>query len=99
MSRVRIPSPAPVIRFTCKSLELALEPVSSSREIISAAIAEFGPSLAVLSSFQREDVVVTDLVLKAAPATRVLTLDTGRVPPSTNQIIAQIERRYSVTVE
>jgi phosphoadenosine phosphosulfate reductase len=76
-----------------------LEPLSSSREIISAAIAEFGPSLAVLSSFQREDVIVADLVLKTAPSTRILTLDTGRVPPSTNQIIAEIESRYSITVE
>jgi phosphoadenylyl-sulfate reductase (thioredoxin) len=76
-----------------------MEPVASSREIISAAIREFGASLAVLSSFQREDVIVTDLVLKAAPHTRILTLDTGRVPPSTNQIIAEIESRYSIAVE
>ncbi len=65
-------------------MERALEPVAASREIVSAAIREFGASLAVLSSLQREDVIVTDLVLKAAPRTRVLTLDTGRVPPSTN---------------
>src|SRR5580700_4437236 len=101
MSRVRIPSPAPVILSFSNIVrqEIPLEPLSSSREIISAAIAEFGPSLAVLSSFQREDVIVTDLVLKTAPSTRILTLDTGRVPPSTNQIIAEIERRYSITVE
>jgi phosphoadenylyl-sulfate reductase (thioredoxin) len=80
-------------------LELALEPVASAREIVSAAIGEFGTSLAVLSSFQREDVIVTDLVLKAAPRTRVLTLDTGRIPPSTNKIVAEIEARYSIAVE
>ncbi len=55
--------------------------------------------LIVLSSFQREDVIVTDLVLSAAPATRILTLDTGRVPPATDQIIADVERRYSIAVE
>jgi phosphoadenosine phosphosulfate reductase len=103
MSRVRIPSPAPIIKFAGRKvrlfLELALELLASTREIVSAAIREFGPSLAVLSSFQREDVIVTDFVLKAAPRTRVLTLDTGRVPPSTNQIIAQIESRYSIVVE
>jgi phosphoadenosine phosphosulfate reductase len=103
MSRVRIPSPAPIIPFigqkACLYLEPALELLASTLDIVSAAIREFGPSLAVLSSFQREDVVVTDLVLKAAPHTRVLTLDTGRVPPSTNQIIAQIENRYSIAVE
>ncbi len=76
-----------------------MELLESTREIVSAAIREFGPSLAVLSSFQREDIVVTDLVLKAAPHTRVLTLDTGRVPPSTNQIVAEIESRYSIAVE
>jgi phosphoadenylyl-sulfate reductase (thioredoxin) len=76
-----------------------VNPISTAREIVAAAVAEFGPSLAVLSSFQREDVIVTDLVLNTAPATRVLTLDTGRIPPATNQIIAEIERRYSIAVE
>lgn len=76
-----------------------MDPVASSREIVSAAIDEFGISLAVLSSLQREDVIVTDLVLAAAPRTRVLTLDTGRVPPSTNKIVAEIEARYSIVVE
>ena len=98
MSRVRIPSPAPIIHFLKAGHPLDLV-VQAAREIVAAAIAEFGSSLAVLSSLQREDVIVTDLVLEASPRTRVLTLDTGRVPPSTNQIIAAIEDRYSITVE
>jgi phosphoadenosine phosphosulfate reductase len=76
-----------------------VEPVASAREIVAAAIREFGPSAIVLSSFQREDVIVTDLVLNAAPSTRILTLDTGRVPPATDRIIADVERRYSIGVE
>ena len=76
-----------------------MEPLASARETIAAAVEEFGSSLAVLSSLQREDVIVTDLVLKAAPGTRVLTLDTGRVAPATNQIIDAIERRYSIRIE
>jgi phosphoadenylyl-sulfate reductase (thioredoxin) len=75
------------------------EPLKAAREIIAAAIQEFGSSLAVLSSLQREDVIVTDLVLQAEPKARVMTLDTGRVPPSTEQIIADIEKRYSITIE
>ena len=78
---------------------MSVEPVASAREIVAAAIREFGSSLIVLSSFQREDVIVTDLVLSAAPATRILTLDTDRVPPATNLIIADVERRYSIAVE
>src|SRR5437879_1211486 len=98
MSRVRIPSPAPfilLIRMKAEHSEL----LALSREIIATAIREFGPSLAVLSSFQREDVIVTDLVLSVAPTTRVLTLDTGRIPAASYQIIAEIERRYSIAVE
>jgi phosphoadenosine phosphosulfate reductase len=75
------------------------EPVAAAREIVSAAIREFGNSLTVLSSLQREDVIVTDLVLQSAPGTRVMTLDTGRVPPSTEQIIAEIEKRYGISIE
>jgi phosphoadenosine phosphosulfate reductase len=76
-----------------------VEPVASAREIVAAANREFGSSLIVLSSFQREDVIVTDLALSVAPKTRILTLDTGRVPPATNQVIAEVEQRYSISVE
>lgn len=76
-----------------------MDPAASAREIVAAAVAEFGSSLIVLSSLQREDVIVTDLALTASPRMRVLTLDTGRVPPATNQIIGEIERRYSIAVE
>src|SRR6202012_296350 len=100
MSRVRIPSPAPIVQSTVLTKESNhLEPVTSARDIVAAAISEFGSSLIVLSSFQREDVIVTDLVLNAAPGTRILTLDTGRVPKATDQIISEVERRYAITVE
>jgi phosphoadenylyl-sulfate reductase (thioredoxin) len=70
----------------------------SARQTVASAIREFGSGLAVLSSFQREDVIVTDLVLSAAPGTCVLTLDTGRLPVATLQMIEAVERRYSIRV-
>ncbi len=73
--------------------------VNSSRDIVAAALKEFGSSLAVLSSLQREDVIVTDLVLEQAPGTRVMTLDTGRVAPATLEMIDAIEKRYGITIE
>ncbi len=102
MSRVRIPSPAPItISNSVHNLRKpdSVEPVASAREIVAAAMREFGSSLIVLSSFQREDVIVTDLVLSASPSTRVLTLDTGRVPEATHRIVAEVERRYAIAVE
>jgi len=77
---------------------VASSPVLSASAIIDAAVREFGPSLAVLSSFQREDVALIDLVLRAAPATPVFTLDTGRIPPATDRIIDAIEKRYAIAV-
>lgn len=76
-----------------------MDPVAAAREHVARAIAEFGPRIAVLSSLQREDVAVTDLVLTLCPTARVLTLDTGRVPPATDAVIAAVEQRYNVKVE
>ena len=38
------------------------------------------------------------MVLAVAPKTPVLTLDTGRVPPATDQIINAVEQRYGTKV-
>jgi phosphoadenosine phosphosulfate reductase len=71
----------------------------SARDIVAQAIAEFGNSLAVLTSFQREGMVIIDLVMQAAPQTPVITLDTGRLPATTFEIVSEVEKRYGITVE
>jgi phosphoadenylyl-sulfate reductase (thioredoxin) len=76
-----------------------VDPTASARDVVVAAFREFGSSLIVLSSLQREDVIVTDLALKASPTTRIVTLDTGRIPAGTNQVIREIESRYSIAIE
>jgi phosphoadenosine phosphosulfate reductase len=75
------------------------DPVAEARATIDAAIGEFGESLAVLTSFQREGVIILDLVMQAAPRTPVMTLDTGRLPAATFQMIDEVERRYGIAVE
>jgi phosphoadenosine phosphosulfate reductase len=66
---------------------------------VDAALSEFGGSLAILTSFQREGVVVADLVLQADPGIPVMTIDTGRLPESTLGIISTFEERYGLAVE
>jgi phosphoadenosine phosphosulfate reductase len=73
--------------------------LAEARRIIDAAIAEFGESLALVTSFQREGIVILDLLMQAAPRTPVMTLDTGRLPSATWQIIDEVERRYGIAVE
>jgi phosphoadenosine phosphosulfate reductase len=76
-----------------------LTPAVSAGEIISAAIEEFGASLAVLTSFQREGVIIIDLLRKIAPEIPIVTLDTGRLPAATYEAIGMIEARYGIRVE
>ncbi len=75
-----------------------MTPAESASAIVTAALAEFPASLAVLTSFQREGVVILDLVQKLAPETPVLTIDTGRLPEATHRMIAGIESRYGIEV-
>src|SRR5215831_16487937 len=105
MSRVRIPSPAPSAprnllhsREHPSSIDTTMSRIVEANRVIEAALREFG-SLAVLTSFQREGVAVLDLVQKAAPGTTVLTLDTGRLPQATFDMIRTIEERYGISVE
>jgi phosphoadenosine phosphosulfate reductase len=73
--------------------------VESAQRIIDSALREFSGKTSVVTSFQREGVVIVDMVQQAAPGTPVLTIDTGRLPEATFKMIASIERRYGITVE
>jgi phosphoadenylyl-sulfate reductase (thioredoxin) len=72
---------------------------ASARIHIQSAIEEFGGSLAVLTSFQREGMVIVDLTLKAGREIPVITIDTGRLPRETFEIISAVESRYGIRVE
>lgn len=67
--------------------------------LVLEAGAEFGSSLAIVTSLQREGVVMVDLALKALGQIRVMTIDTGRVPAGTLEMIDAIEARYGIQVE
>jgi phosphoadenosine phosphosulfate reductase len=71
----------------------------SAQKIVAAALEEFGGSLAVLTSFQREGVVIIDLAMQANPSIPVMTIDTGRLPAGTLEMISRIEQRYGISVE
>jgi phosphoadenosine phosphosulfate reductase len=67
--------------------------------VVEAARAEFGTSLVVLTSFQREGVVIVDLALQTDRSIPVMTIDTGRLPEGTHEMISRIEQRYGIGVE
>ncbi len=50
-------------------------------------------------SFAGESAVLVDLVARVAPEISMFTLDTGRLPEETYELIDEVRRRYGVEVE
>jgi phosphoadenosine phosphosulfate reductase len=58
---------------------------------------EYGPA-AFANSLGAEDMVLTDLILKHAPKIEIFTLDTGRLPAETYDLIRAIKDHYQFNV-
>ena len=71
----------------------------SATELLRKVLADFGQSFAIATSFQDEGMVLVDMAVKISPRARVLTVDTGRLPAATLDMIATVERHYGITVE
>ena len=57
------------------------------------------PRVAKASSFGAEDAVVMDIMLKVNPEFRFFTLDTGRLPQETYDIMDMVRKKYGVSIE
>lgn len=71
----------------------------SAPQLLQWAVATYGDRLALASSLGAEDVVLIDLLSRITPRPRVFTLDTGRLPQETYQLMEEIERRYQLHLE
>ena len=68
-------------------------------QLLAWAIERFGRRFAVVTSFQAEGMVVLDLARRVDPGVRVLTLDTGRLPEETFQVIEAVRTGLGLQVE
>lgn len=67
--------------------------------LLAWAVDRFGDRLVLVSALQAEGMVLLDLLHRIAPRIRVLTLDTGRLPEETHQLVDRIRFRYGIAVE
>ena len=90
------------------SLALSQEELSATTQKLLEASAEvvlawveqrFGARAAIASSFGAEDMVLIDLARTHAPSVRLFTLDTGRLPPETYEVMDVVRRRYGLEIE
>ena len=68
-------------------------------EVLGWALEKFGRQLGICSSFQAEGCVLIDMAWRIDPDVRVFTIDTGRQPEETYQLIDRIRDRYGIRTE
>src|SRR4051812_7004097 len=71
----------------------------SAEEVIADALGRFHPRMALACSFQKEEAVLLDMLLKAEPSARVFMIDTGVLFPETLETWRAVEDRYGIKVE
>ncbi|MBI3989631.1 MAG: phosphoadenylyl-sulfate reductase [candidate division NC10 bacterium] len=87
------------IRETVKGLRETFEG-KPAEEVLRWAVQEFSPGIALASSFGAEDVVLIHMLSQIVPRTcRVFTLDTGRLPQETYDLMEAIRDRYGLSIE
>ena len=79
--------------------DLAVLQGLSAEELVRWAVRMYGRRFAVLTSFQSEGMVVLDLACRVSPDVRVVTLDTGRLPPETYDMMESVRARYGISIE
>jgi len=72
----------------------------SPQDILAWALVEFGiPSVALASSMSAEDQVLTDMLWKQNKGAHIFTLDTGRLPQETHDLIQATMRKYGKALQ
>ena len=71
----------------------------SAEEVIEWALATYGRLIALSTSFQAEGMVILDIAHRIDPGVKVLTIDTGRLPQETYDLIDRVREHYDIPVE
>lgn len=68
-------------------------------QVIGWAQETYGSAFAVVTAFQPEGMILVDMAMRHDPKTRIVTVDTGRLPQETHDMIDTVRLRYGVTIE
>ena len=68
-------------------------------EVLRWAFQEFHPRLALITSFQIDGMVLLDMAWRINPEVRVITLDTGRLPEETYELMEEVRGQYGINIE
>jgi phosphoadenosine phosphosulfate reductase len=68
-------------------------------DVLAWALDTFGKRCAIVTSFQVEGMVMLDLARQVDPGVRVVTIDTGRLPEESYELIDTVRARFDLEVE
>ena len=66
---------------------------------LAVVLERFGSRVALASSFSAEDQVLIDMLSRISIAAVVFTLDTGRLPQETYDVIEETRKKYAMTIQ
>ncbi|HWN44040.1 MAG TPA: phosphoadenosine phosphosulfate reductase family protein, partial [Thermoanaerobaculia bacterium] len=80
--------------------QLAMElDFATPQEVLGWALERWGSSVALCTSFQAEGMALLDMAWRIDPNVRVFTVDTGRLPQETYEVMESVRARYGIPVE
>lgn len=74
------------------------EPLSA-QDVVRLAVERFGRNVALSSSFGAEDMVLIDMLMQVDPQARIVSLDTGRLPQETYNVMDATREKYGARID
>jgi phosphoadenosine phosphosulfate reductase len=72
--------------------------IEQVKAVLAAAVRDFSP-VTFANSLGAEDMVLTDLIAKHQSGIEMFSLDTGRLPQETYDLMQEVRKRYSVPLK
>lgn len=86
-------------KFTQEQIDKLNSTLKTAEDALQWASDNLHPNVAKASSFGAEDAVIMDMMIKINPKFRFFSLDTGRLPQETYDIMDIVRKRYNITIE
>ena len=86
-------------KFTQGELDDINKTISTPVECLTWAFDNLHPKLAKASSFGAEDAAIIDMMFNINSDARLFTLETGRLPQATFDVIHEVQKRYKTKIE
>jgi len=71
----------------------------STEELISHISVQFGDRIALATSFSAEDQVLTNMLCQISKNAKIFTLDTGRLPRETYEVMQTTREKYGIQID